>query len=953
MAGMAWTLHPALFYEKYGTVLVQLWDSGAIGTLFRPVRRLSRSIGDAIAARRRGSAGAEPVVDVQEEPSMLQVTDESVPTSDEAQCRAYCIPGDTTSSPSSSEENELAFQGDVYTQMRRTRRQKERLKKIREARQQFLESSSSGSAKRRRSRRRRQSSFVPSKVRDMLRRDFDGTGTPLTEMEGPAEEPRVIIIDAPDVSSPASPPSELNEDAKGGTPEGGAGIVKRLDVAQLRGDNDSLRKFRAITGRKKASVSPPPGVMSDHSDSATNIDLGAGSSHAITPDELLPDNDSLRMFKEAQEKKGLTSPSVSADSSVQAEPAVELAGEGRPAHMITADELIPDNDSLNKFRATHEGQKGGSPSTSEASGPQESVIDLRGSGRRAHSITPSELRPDNDSLRKFRAAHPGKSTSSPPTPAGVSEQSESQTESQPIAAEGAAGSVAEAHVPDSRGVTVSEGKTLLADGKRKALRKAPGGDTPKDGSSLSKQTTPPEKHALDQFTSRDEVSSSSLKGAKKKTKAAHGDRAQAKKARRKTEKKKSRFSTDAQNSSENTSGMEAICSETTATRSNITTRSSSAASVEGMSERTRPQLQGPDVDGKRGKGTTGTRSSSEALPFGERYAEIPSAPDAVRVSASGTFDVGVKSTRHDQSSAGYSESEDKKEQGFETSLATETGERMEQFEGGHTGTTQGVAVSELAGPTEAEVHESEMLGPTTSAEEITGKHRRKSRSAKWGSRVIKRHRKQLKRHPPVSPGPQKDASPESTSPRPSLPGGTATEGSQWTPSPLSAASHSEGTSGHSSRRHSARRRSKGHGSKGSEGRHGKSRKDSGKKAEAEDASTSRAARADAVLPETTEEVSGSGPPLRSSSTVPTSGVMSETATKGSVPVAQTESGRSGGPSSCGVLSASTTVATPGTANSGSTSRDKPPQGKDVPRQGEEGPSRRNKRLSLWPFRRKQ
>ncbi|KAL3243249.1 hypothetical protein MRX96_020644 [Rhipicephalus microplus] len=53
MAGMAWTLHPALFYEKYGTVLVQLWESGDVSTLFNPMRRLSRSIGDRITSLRR------------------------------------------------------------------------------------------------------------------------------------------------------------------------------------------------------------------------------------------------------------------------------------------------------------------------------------------------------------------------------------------------------------------------------------------------------------------------------------------------------------------------------------------------------------------------------------------------------------------------------------------------------------------------------------------------------------------------------------------------------------------------------------------------------------------------------------------------------------------------------------------------------------------------------------
>ncbi|KAL1422215.1 hypothetical protein MTO96_022347 [Rhipicephalus appendiculatus] len=841
MAGMAWTLHPALLYEKYGTVLVQLWDSGAMGTLFRSVRRLSRSIGDAITACRHGSGGTRPpvtrppvtrppVVQDQEEALALPVTDESMTTSDEAQYRAYCIPGDTTSTASSSEENELAFQGDVYTQMRRSRRQGERMKKIREARQQFLESSStcSGSARRRR-KRRRGSKFGPSKMRDILRRD--GTGTPLTEMEGPVAEPRVVIMDVPDTSSPASPCSELNENAGTGSTDIGMGCSKGLDATRILGDNDSLLKFRAIHGRK-ASVSPP----------------------------------------------------TRRHSGVQPEPTVE-----RPRDDLPSNTIIPDNDSLNKFRTTHSERKSACTSASEASGQPESTIDLhRG---RAHSITPSEQLADNDSLRKFKVAHAGEAAS-PAPPAGV-----------------------EVYADECRGVTATEDKsqeTAEHKTKRSAFRKAAAEDSSKDGSVLSKQISPTEDHVSNLPPSHEEVSSSSLKGARKKTKAASGDRVQGKKVRRKT-KEKSKCSVGEQKSLDHTSSLETTGGEApSATKSN-------AISLKGKPKKTTTQLEGEQTKGRRGHKVTGTRSSPKegaekdaAMPFTEEYAPIRPAVGTVNALASGTSGV---LTGPDLSSTGYTESEVKRRQSVGTPLGTETAKSVALLEEGPTiRTMEDIATSELAVPPGIEVHESENLRPATSTDERAGKHHR---SAKWGERVIKRHRKQSKRQTPVSSS--SEMSQALTSPRPSVPDGPATDGFPLTPSSLTeVASSSEGSPSRRSRRHSTRRRSKGHGSKGGEGRHGKASKRSRQKADTHDAgSTSRGAGVNIVSSERMEEASRSGAALTSPSTVPAFGVKSQSVTRDATRSVPMESGQSAASSSSFVPVTSATTLTPGTADFGS------------------------------------
>ncbi|XP_070382644.1 pneumococcal serine-rich repeat protein-like [Dermacentor albipictus] len=258
MAGMAWTLHPALFYEKYGTVLVQLWESGAFGNMFRPVRTLSKSIGDRITSlRRQRSVAAPPKPIAEAEAEVLSLTDDSVATDDEALSRVNREPGDTSPEPSTSQQNELAFQGDIYTQMRRSRRQRERLQKIRETREKFLEagSSSSGSefGRKRRGLHPRRGSIMAFK-KD--KRKASGGGTPLTDMEC-AVPARAVVIDVSSGSPTSAESSEDEDDAAWSGGERGS----RIKPEELLEENDSLQTFRDVCSpRKKGQASPPPNV---------------------------------------------------------------------------------------------------------------------------------------------------------------------------------------------------------------------------------------------------------------------------------------------------------------------------------------------------------------------------------------------------------------------------------------------------------------------------------------------------------------------------------------------------------------------------------------------------------------------------------------------------------------------------------------------------------------------
>ncbi|KAH7932670.1 hypothetical protein HPB49_000590 [Dermacentor silvarum] len=905
MAGMAWTLHPALFYEKYGAVLVQLWDSGAMGTLFRPVRRLSKTIGDALAARR--SRAAEP--DVQEEgASALQLTDETVPTIDEAQGRAYFVPGDTSSSLSSSEENELAFQGDVYTQMRRSRRQAERTKKIREARQQFLEGRSGSRSSKRHRRHRRPSHVVPSSVRQVLRRGLDGTGTPLTEIESAEEKPRVIIIDAassPTPTSPTSPTSgvltpELSEGAKEGTSYGGVGRDQALGPADLMGDNDSLRRFRAIHGRKNVTRSPPPGLVSDSTDLAADLDQGVGSGHVIVAQELLPDNDSVNNFRDMHSREKRASPTLSEDSTFQPEPMGGLHP-GRPAQTISPDELLPDNDSIRKFRATH---------AQKASSSQSPI---------------------------------------------ASAQLELQTETQPAEIQVAMGSVVRGPVPDSWDITVTEDKSMEAAGGKvqaSALCEAHTLISPKDRSAHSTPIWPHDTDIQSSLPPQDEVPTLPLKAGKKKKKAANDDSGQLKKASR-SKKGKSKFSLGRQKSLEYTSGLDTTGEGTLVATSGEMTRKSSVGPAECLSDGTKTQLEGQDVVAKLSPEVAETgatiKEASEmdsAMPFAGRYEELQRAHRNVRALTSGTFVMHTESEGPKRGLMVDTASQEKMKS-FEPPQRAMTGTSiLASEEGQKTRTTEAAALSVSAISTETNIYDSDKLEQATLTDETVGKPRKKTDSVKWGNRKVKRHKKQHERRPPVS-STFENTSRALNKARQSVRDGAATEGSAET----------ERRSGRRGWCHSDRHSSKGHTKKDSETRFRKA-KNSDKKAGTDAAVTCPGTGANAVLPDTKEDVTTTmiSPPWKSSSTTRASGVASETMTRDSVLEVQVDSGQTTVSSGRLEPSASATIVTPILAIAGSSSREQPQQnaakmqGKD-PTQRSEDPSRSNNGPTFWPFRR--
>lgn len=208
MAGMAWTLHPDLFYQKYGIGLVELWDSGALGTLFKPVRRLSKNIGNAIAS------GIAPLRHNSEaKKDDVEADNCSVATEDEAAWRVNREPWDSSLEPSTSQQNELAFQGDLYTQLRRSRRQSERLKKIHDARERAFGEGGSGESRTRRgsgSRFRRSMSF-PRKRDKSLRKTLGGAGTPLGDVYEFSPPRRAVTIDISGSSSDLSEDEEKDD----------------------------------------------------------------------------------------------------------------------------------------------------------------------------------------------------------------------------------------------------------------------------------------------------------------------------------------------------------------------------------------------------------------------------------------------------------------------------------------------------------------------------------------------------------------------------------------------------------------------------------------------------------------------------------------------------------------------------------------------------------------------
>ncbi|XP_077494823.1 uncharacterized protein LOC144105577 [Amblyomma americanum] len=340
MAGMAWTLHPALFYDKYGPVLVQLWESGALGALFRPVRRLSKTIGDALTS---GLASrSQPGTDVElgvVEASELRITDASVATDDEAWTRVNREPGDTSPEPSTSQQNELAFQGDLYTQLRRNRRQQERIEKIRENRRKFLEGSHSSASSRKRRVPGRGGSILVSKKEKALHRKVGGVGTPLTDMEG-VPQPRGVVIDTGG-SSDSGESSEA--EGAGGAPAKRGG---QLLAQELRSDNDSLKAFRAIRGgKKKGGVSPPPNfgrqsdtetetgsISSEMPQEALSVGSPAVALDLMTPTGEQPKRSSLKTRKGSKPSVGPGQQDASAASILRSDKEIKMKALELPDH---------------------------------------------------------------------------------------------------------------------------------------------------------------------------------------------------------------------------------------------------------------------------------------------------------------------------------------------------------------------------------------------------------------------------------------------------------------------------------------------------------------------------------------------------------------------------------------------------------------------------------------------
>ncbi|KAL1474313.1 hypothetical protein MTO96_038075 [Rhipicephalus appendiculatus] len=143
--------------------------------------------------------------------------------------------------------------------MRRNRRQRERLQKIRETREKFLEgrsTSSTGSefGRKRRGFQRHGSSILVSK-KDKGFKKAAGGGTPLTDMEGVVPV-RAVMIDVS--GSPGGSSSSEDEDVadKFGEKPGAT-----IQADELLEENDSLQAFRDVRGTsKRGHRSPPPTV---------------------------------------------------------------------------------------------------------------------------------------------------------------------------------------------------------------------------------------------------------------------------------------------------------------------------------------------------------------------------------------------------------------------------------------------------------------------------------------------------------------------------------------------------------------------------------------------------------------------------------------------------------------------------------------------------------------------
>ncbi|CAN7939258.1 unnamed protein product, partial [Ixodes hexagonus] len=194
MAGIAWTLHPALFYEKYGSVLVQLWDSGTLRNMFVPIRRLSATIGAAVTTgvgARHPTARSEGLDE--RTSSELCLSSDTLPTEDVASSRANLDLLESSVEPSTSQCNELAFQGDMYTITRRQRKQSERLKKMRES------LSKPDTTTVRRPKRRGSIMARKAKKKDAYSR-LKTIGTPVADLHGAIPRRKSVTLEASDMA---------------------------------------------------------------------------------------------------------------------------------------------------------------------------------------------------------------------------------------------------------------------------------------------------------------------------------------------------------------------------------------------------------------------------------------------------------------------------------------------------------------------------------------------------------------------------------------------------------------------------------------------------------------------------------------------------------------------------------------------------------------------------------
>ncbi|KAM7306142.1 uncharacterized protein ISCGN_009883 [Ixodes scapularis] len=252
MAGIAWTLHPALFYEKYGSVLVQLWDSGALRNLFVPVRRLSTTIGSAVSSAVGSRLASAAPEDVDERASSeFNLCPDTLPTEDAASHRANRELFESSAEPSTSQCNELAFQGDLYTIKRRQRKRKERLRLLRASRPKMDTAGTSGP-------RRRRSIISDTSKKKKTGHSWSKTiGTPLADLEGALPRHKAVTLSTSDMSRSSLDDKE-DED-----------WYQENFSETFITDNDSLRRLKALSGgRHYSGTLPRERRLSGSSDSA-------------------------------------------------------------------------------------------------------------------------------------------------------------------------------------------------------------------------------------------------------------------------------------------------------------------------------------------------------------------------------------------------------------------------------------------------------------------------------------------------------------------------------------------------------------------------------------------------------------------------------------------------------------------------------------------------------------